>query len=143
MILRARSVKHFDHIGTTLCESPMHLGPSGRTYVHFYHNIFLRIGTSVFFTFCMKLRDHKYSKLTESDFWGKFSLAQKWAKKSQNGANCPFACYYNIFLRIGLFFDGVEFFGKILACLKVGQKVQNDPICSLSVTTAFFSRSAH
>ena len=48
--------------------------------------LFFRIGSLVFFIFCLKLRDHlKFSKLTEPNFWEKFLLVQKWAKKSQNG----------------------------------------------------------
>ena len=82
----------------------------------------------------MKLRDHKYSKLTELNFFGKFLLAQKQAKKAQNGPICVFVRYDSIFLRIGslVFFcilhevegpqvlktDLTEFFGKIFACAK-------------------------
>ena len=58
-----------------------------------YYSIFLRIGLLVFFVFfvfcfvflllifCVKLRDHKYSKLMRSNFFGKFWFAQKRAKK--------------------------------------------------------------
>ena len=50
-----------------------------------YYSIFLRISSLFFFLiFCMKLRDHKYSKLRELDFLKKFSLAGKQAKMTQN-----------------------------------------------------------
>ena len=55
--------------------------------------------------FCVKLRDHKYSKLTGLNFLGKFSLAQKWAKKVQNGLLCVFLRYDSTFFTIdSLFF---------------------------------------
>ena len=54
----------------------------------------------------MKLGDHKHSKVTELDFSGRFSFAQKRAKRSQNGLNMEFfinfskLCHY-FFLRLG------------------------------------------
>ena len=45
-----------------------------------YDSIFLRIGSLVFLIFYMKLRDHKYWKLTGPNFLGKFLLARKQAK---------------------------------------------------------------
>ena len=48
--------------------------------------LFFRTGSLVFSVFCIKLRDHrKFSKLTEPNFWEKFLLVLKRAKKSQNG----------------------------------------------------------
>ena len=107
-------------------------------FLSIYGNTFFRIGSLVFFIFCMKLRYHKYWKLTELIFFGKFLPAQKWARKAQNGPIFVFVRYDSIFLRIGplVFFyildevegpqvlktDVAEFFGKILACSKVGQK---------------------
>ena len=68
------------------------------------------------------------------NFFGKFLLAQKWAKKAQSGPICVFVRYDSIFLRIGslvflcilhevegpqvLKTDVAEFFGKIFACAK-------------------------
>ena len=53
----------------------------------FYHSIFLRIiGSLVFFIFCIKLRDHKYSILTEPNFFGKILASPK---MGQNGTICP------------------------------------------------------
>ena len=46
---------------------------------------------SFFLIFCMKLKDHKYFKLTEPNYLGKFLLARKWAKKAENGPVCQFA----------------------------------------------------
>ena len=66
-----------------------------------YYRIFLRVGSLAFFIFCMKLRDHKYSKLTGLIFLGKFSFA--W-KAGQKGPNWPDLCSHPllpIFLRIG------------------------------------------
>ena len=51
-------------------------------FVHYY-SIFFRIGPIFSFIFCMKLRDHKYSKLTEPNFLGKFLLALKWPRTAQ------------------------------------------------------------
>ena len=39
----------------------------------------------------MKLKDHKYFKLTEPNYLGKFLLARKWVKKAENGPVCQFA----------------------------------------------------
>ena len=65
-----------------------------------YYRIFLRVGSLAFFIFCMKLRDHKYSKLTEPIFLGKFSFAWKQAKKAQIDLICVVIHYY-------LFFSGL------------------------------------
>ena len=46
-----------------------------------YYGIFLRIGSLVFFIFCMKLRDHNYLKLMEPNFCGKFLLPGKLAER--------------------------------------------------------------
>ena len=46
----------------------------------FYNSIFLRIDSLVFLMSYMKLRNHKYSKLTQLNFLGKFLLVGKQAK---------------------------------------------------------------
>ena len=70
-----------------------------------YYNIFLRIDSLVvFFIFCMKLRDHKCWRLTESDFLGKFLLAWKRANRLKISVVHLFARFYNIFLRTDSFF---------------------------------------
>ena len=58
-----------------------------------YYSIFLRIGSLVFFIFSMKLRDHRYLKLTEPNFLEKFLLARKQAKKAQSDPICVFVRY--------------------------------------------------
>ena len=70
-----------------------------------YYNIFLRIDLLVvFFIFCMKLRDYKCWRLTESDFLGKFLLARKRANRLKISPVYLFARFYNIFLRTDSFF---------------------------------------
>ena len=88
----------------------------------------------------MKLKNHKYSKLWESNFFGKISALPTTA---QNVPVSPFVLYYSVFLVIGslvfyLIFcmklrevenilsyvlktDGVDFFKKILVCPKTSQ----------------------
>ena len=46
-----------------------------------------------FFTFCIKLTDHKYPKLTELNFWKNSRLHKSGTKKAQNDAICVFVCY--------------------------------------------------
>ena len=117
----------------------------------FYQNWYV-----IFFIFCMKLRNHKHSKLKKPNFYGKFLLTQNQAKRAQNGTIFSFVCYNCTFLRIDslVFFgilydagdlktDAAKFLGKILTCAKSGQK---DPKCSyLSVHCGciFFSGLAH
>ena len=74
--------------------------PSFCTSVHTsicFCNIFLRIGSLVFFIFCMKLRDNKYSKLKEPSFLRKLSLAWKRTKITKNVLICLLVHYGNIF----------------------------------------------
>ena len=121
---------------------------------------FLRIDSLVvFFIFCMKLRDRKCWRLTESDFLGKFLLARKRANRLKISTVYLFARFYNIFLRsdssfffVFVFFcflifgmnfrdhkysklTELRFFEKIFSRPKSGQKwhdldlAQNDAIC--------------
>ena len=76
-----------------------------------YYKIFLMIDSLVvFFIFCMKLRDHKCWRLTESDFLGKFLLARKRANRLKISPVYLFARFYNIFLRTDSFFFFFFFF---------------------------------
>ena len=54
----------------------------------FYQNWYV-----IFFIFCMKLRNHKHSKLKKPNFYGKFLLTQNQAKRAQNGTIFSFVCY--------------------------------------------------
>ena len=127
--------------GPTLCKGPINLGLSICTSI-FYHSIFLRICSSVFFIFYM-LRDRKYSKLM--NWWSR--IFGKNSGLCKNGPKRPKMVLF-IFLSItAVFFshkwlsrfssyfawswgtittqtEGAKFFEKILACLKTGQ---NDP----------------
>ena len=104
----------------------------------FFITFFPWLGHYCFLIFCLKLSDHKYSKLTKWNFFEKILAWPKMGQKAQNGSICQFVHYYSIFLRIFslVFFyilhrverplvlktDGAKFFGKIIACTKAGQK---------------------
>ena len=66
-----------------------------------YDSTFFRIGSLVFFIFCMKLSDHKYSKLMELNFLGRFSPAQKHTKGSKM-VELVHLTVYSVFRRFGL-----------------------------------------
>ena len=98
-----------------------------------------------FFIFCMKLRDNKYSKLTETNFLGKFLPVQKRVKKAQNGPIYLFVHCGSIFpedwlIRFVSYFawswgsyvlktEGAKFFEKFLLAWKQTKLTQNALIC--------------
>ena len=84
-----------------LCEGPMNLGLSICMYIHFLpQHLSQDWQISFFFIFCLKFRDHKYLKLTELNFLGKFSLARKWA----NLPICPFLQHFSQNWLLNFFF---------------------------------------
>ena len=92
---------------------------------------FSRLAHQFFLTLCMKLKNHKYSRLWESNFFGKILARHTTAR---NGPIFPFVLYCSVFFVIGslVFYfifcmklrevenilsyvrktDGVEFFKK-------------------------------
>lgn len=79
----------------------MNLGLSICMYIHFLpQHLSQDWQISFFFIFCLKFRDHKYLKLTELNFLGKFSLARKWA----NLPICPFLQHFSQNWLLNFFF---------------------------------------
>ena len=120
---------------------------------------FSRLARYFFMTLCMKLKNHKYSRLWESNFFGKI-LARR--TTARNGPIFPFVLYYSVFFChwfISFLFyilHEVEgsweyfvictqnwwsriFLKKFLFVQKRAKKAQNDPIFScFPITEAFF-----
>ena len=119
--------------------------PSVRTSI-FYHSIFLRTGSLFFFIFCMKLRDHKYSKLTKPNFFFKFLLSRKNAKNCPKWPNLSICCFFLYFAwRWGTISNWRSrfFLGKFSLAQNQVKMSKMAQFVHLSVTTAFFSGLAH
>ena len=111
----------------------------------FFITFFPRLGYYCFLIFCLKLSDHKYSKLTKWNFFEKILAWPKMGQKAQNGPICQFIHYYSIFLRIFslvFFIFCIElrdhwysklmepsFLGKLLLAQKQAKKAHNGPTC--------------
>ena len=123
------------------------VSPSLRESI-FYNSIFLRIDSLVFLMSYMKLRNHKYSKLTQLNFLGKFLLVGKRAKIAPKWPIVSICPLHSISFRISslllllIFWHYAWswgtistpnwhpiFFWKICTCPKLGQKAQNSPVC--------------
>ena len=90
--------------GPTLFDGPMNLALSVCIYIYTYAHFLSKHFSQdllISFIFCMKLRNHRFSKLTGLNFFVMLSLARKWDKKAQNGPIFPFIHYCSIFLWIG------------------------------------------
>ena len=70
----------------------------GSVRLSIFNRIFLRIGSLVFYIFCVKSRNHKYWKLWQSIFLQKSLLARK---KAQNDQISPFVRDCRVFLVVG------------------------------------------
>ena len=80
----------------------MNLGLSVHSYIHFLSQHFSKDWLiSFFFILCMKLRDHKYSKLTEPIYLEKFLLVRKRAKMHKLVQFICSSIMAAYFLRIG------------------------------------------
>ena len=145
------------YFGPTFCEGPMDLSLSVRPYVHFLSQDFSQdwlISCFFFYIFCMKLRDHKYSKLTEPNFLEKFFFA-KTGQKSLKWSVYLFVHYGSSFSQNWLI-KFVSYFAWSLRPISAqnwGSKVfwenshlpENGPKCPkmpwfvcLSITATFF-----
>lgn len=143
--------------GSTLCESPLNLGLSVCGYVYFLSQHFSLDWLISFFIFCVKLRDHKCSKVTAESF-GKSNTCLKESQKAQNGHICPFVCTSEFFLELSHQFLLIlcmqlrdhkylkltaNFSRKFLLAWKWAKRPKMAQFIHLSVTTVFFSGLVH